>query len=148
PRLGRLRCRASFSSSPVEFFGVRGAGLQRQGYAGVEPQDYGADGMAPAEQLAAIDRRARELVAEQYRILNDQVLPGLAAGGVERVRLDDLTGAERRHVDTLFRASIAPVLTPLAIDPGHPFPHVHNKSLNIALVVERRNGGPKTRRHF
>jgi len=117
-------------------------------YAGVEPQDYGADGMAPAEQLAAIDRRARELVAEQYRILNDEVLPGLAAGGVERVRLDDLTEAERRHVDTLFRASIAPVLTPLAIDPGHPFPHVHNKSLNIALVIERRNGGPKPRRHF
>src|SRR5207237_1169643 len=112
------------------------------------PQDYGADGMAPAEQLAAIDRRARELVAEQYRILNDEVLPGLAAGGVERVRLDDLTEAERRHVDRLFRASIAPVLTPLAIDPGHPFPHVHNKSLNIALVIERRNGGPKTRRHF
>src|SRR2546429_10015247 len=104
--------------------------------------------MATAEQLAAIDRRARELVAEQYRILNDEVLPGLAAGGVERVRLDDLTEAERRHVDTLFRASIAPVLTPLAIDPGHPFPHVHNKSLNIALVIERRNGGPKPRRHF
>src|SRR6266576_386791 len=104
--------------------------------------------MAPAEQLAAIDRRARELVAEQYRILNDEVLPGLAAGGVEYVRLDDLTEAERRHVDTLFRASIAPVLTPLAIDPGHPFPHVHNKSLNIALVIERRNGGPKPRRHF
>src|SRR5256885_4648794 len=104
--------------------------------------------MAPAEQLAAIDRRARELVAEQYRILNDEVLPGLAAGGVERVRLDDLTEAERRHVDTLFRASIAPVLTPLAIDPGHPFPHVHNKSLTIALVIERRNGGPKPRRHF
>src|SRR2546426_10162270 len=115
---------------------------------GVEPQDHGADGMAPAEQLAAIDRRAGELVAEQYRILNDEVLPGLAAGGVERVRLDDLTEAERRHVDTLFRASIAPVLTPLAIDPGHPFPHVHNKSLNIALEIERRNGGPKTRRHF
>src|SRR2546430_9726398 len=99
--------------------------------------------MAPAEQLAAIERRAHELVAEQYRILNDEVLPGLAGGGVEHVRLDDLTEAERRHVDTLFRASIAPVLTPLAIDPGHPFPHVHNKSLNIALVIERRNGGQK-----
>ncbi len=64
------------------------------------------------------------------------------------MRLDDLTEAERRHVDTLFRASIAPVLTPLAIDPGHPFPHVHNKSLNIALVVKRRNGGQKPGRHF
>jgi len=148
PWLERLKFLAIFSSNLDEFFEIRVAGLQQQVYAGVEPQDYGADGMAPAEQLAAIDRRARELVAEQYRILNDEVLPGLAAGGVERVRLDDLTEAERRHVDTLFRASIAPVLTPLAIDPGHPFPHVHNKSLNIALVIERRNGGPKPRRHF
>jgi len=148
PWLERLKFLAIFSSNLDEFFEIRVAGLQQQVYAGVEPQDYGADGMAPAEQLAAIDRRARELVAEQYRILNDEVLPGLAAGGVEYVRLDDLTEAERRHVDTLFRASIAPVLTPLAIDPGHPFPHVHNKSLNIALVIERRNGGPKARRHF
>jgi len=148
PWLERLKFLAIFSANLDEFFEIRVAGLQQQVYAGVEPQDYGADGLAPAEQLAAIDRRARALVAEQYCILNDEVLPGLAGGGVERVRLDDLTGAERRHVDTLFRASIAPVLTPLAIDPGHPFPHVHNKSLNIALVVERRNGGPKARRHF
>jgi len=147
PWLERLKFLAIFSSNLDEFFEIRVAGLQQQVYAGVEPQDYGADGMAPAEQLAAIDRRAHELVAEQYRILNDEVLPGLATGGVQRVRLEDLTDAERRHVDTLFRASIAPVLTPLAIDPGHPFPHVHNKSLNIALVVERKNGGHK-RRHF
>jgi len=147
PWLERLKFLAIFCSNLDEFFEIRVAGLQQQAYAGVEPQDYGADGMAPAEQLAAIDRRAHELVAEQYRILNDEVLPGLATGGVQRVRLEDLTDAERRHVDTLFRASIAPVLTPLAIDPGHPFPHVHNKSLNIALVVERKNGGHK-RRHF
>ena len=147
PWLERLKFLAIFSSNLDEFFEIRVAGLQQQVYAGVEPQDYGADGMAPAEQLAAIDRRTHELVAEQYRILNDEVLPGLATGGVQRVRLEDLTDAERRHVDTLFRASIAPVLTPLAIDPGHPFPHVHNKSLNIALVVERKNGGNK-RRHF
>ena len=148
PWLERLKFLAIFSSNLDEFFEIRVAGLQQQVYAGVEPQDYGADGMAPAEQLAAIDRRAHELAAEQYRILDDEVLPGLAGGGVERVRLDDLTEAERRHVDTLFRASIAPVLTPLAIDPGHPFPHVHSKSLNIALVVKRRNGGQKPGRHF
>ena len=147
PWLERLKFLAIFSSNLDEFFEIRVAGLQQQVYAGVEPQDYGADGMAPAEQLAAIDRRAHELVAEQYRILNGEVLPGLAGGGVQRVLLEDLTEAERRHVDTLFRASIAPVLTPLAIDPGHPFPHVHNKSLNIALMVERRNGG-QPRRHF
>ena len=147
PWLERLKFLAIFSSNLDEFFEIRVAGLQQQVYAGVEPQDYGADGMAPAEQLAAIERRAHDLVAEQYRVLTEEVFPGLAAGGVERVRLEDLTDAERRHVETLFHSSIAPVLTPLAIDPGHPFPHVHNKSLNIALVVERRSG-QQARRHF
>jgi polyphosphate kinase len=147
PWLERLKFLAIFSSNLDEFFEIRVAGLQQQVYAGVEPQDYGADGMAPAEQLAAIDRRAHEQVAQQYRILNEEVLPGLADAGVELVRLDDLTEAERRHVELLFHASVSPVLTPLAIDPGHPFPHVHNKSLNIALLVERRNGG-QARRHF
>src|SRR2546425_4689357 len=147
PLLERLKFLAFFSSNLEEFFGIGVAGLQQQVYAGVEPQDYGADGLAPAEQLAAIDRRAHELVAAQYRILGTDVLPGLAAGGIERVRFDELTAAERRHVDALFRASVYPVLTPLAIDPGHPFPHVHNKSLNIALVVERKNGS-QPRRHF
>ncbi|HEY6157853.1 MAG TPA: polyphosphate kinase 1 [Gemmatimonadales bacterium] len=147
PWLERLKFLAIFSSNLDEFFEIRVAGLQQQVYAGVEPQDYGADGMAPAEQLAAIERRAHALVAEQYRILDEEVFPGLAAGGVERVRLEDLTDAERRQVEALFHSSIAPVLTPLAIDPGHPFPHVHNKSLNIALVVERRSSRQE-RRHF
>jgi polyphosphate kinase len=147
PWLERLKFLAIFSSNLDEFFEIRVAGLQQQVYAGVAPQDFGADGMAPAEQLAAIERRAHDLVAAQYRILNDAVFPGLAAGGVERVRFDDLTDAERRHVESLFRASVHPVLTPLAIDPGHPFPHVHNKSLNIALLVERGNGS-QARRHF
>ena len=147
PLLERLKFLAIFSSNLDEFFEIRVAGLQQQVYAGVAPQDYGADGMAPAEQLAAISRRAQELVATQYGILREEVFPGLAAGGIERVRSDELTESERRHAQQLFRASIQPVLTPLAIDPGHPFPHVHNKSLNVALVVERRTGGV-SRRHF
>src|SRR5690348_15838249 len=86
PWLERLKFVAIFSSNLDEFFEIRVAGLQQQVYAGVEPQDFGADGLAPADQLAAIDRRAHELVAEQYRILNDAVFPGLAQGGIERVR--------------------------------------------------------------
>src|SRR5437016_4145501 len=136
PWLERLKFLAIFSSNLDEFFEIRVAGLQQQVYAGVEPQDYGADGMAPAEQLAAIDRRARELVAEQYRILNDEVLPGLAAGGVECVRLDDLTEAERRHVDTLFRASIAPVLTPLAmILPDFGYLRDHGRPVRAVILT-------------
>src|SRR4029077_4301713 len=92
PWLERLKFLAIFSSNLDEFFEIRGAGLQQQVYAGVEPQDYGAAGMAPAEQLAAIERRAHELVAEQYRILNQEVFPGLAGGGGGRGALEGLDG--------------------------------------------------------
>ncbi|MGH7675929.1 MAG: polyphosphate kinase 1, partial [Gemmatimonadales bacterium] len=141
PWLERLKFAAIFSSNLDEFFEVRVAGLQQQLYAGLEPQDLAADGLDPAALLAAIDRRAHELVAEQYRVLGEELVPGLAAHGIEWVRLDQLSPAERRHVDDLFATSIYPVLTPLAIDPGHPFPHVHNKSLNIALLVENDETG-------
>ena len=137
PWLERLKFTSIFSSNLDEFFEIRVSGLQQQVYAGVEPQDFGAEGMAPAEQLAAIERRTHELVAQQYRVLMTEAFPGLAEVGIERVRWADLTPAERRHAVGFFRASVFPVLTPLAIDPGHPFPHVHNKSLNIALLVER-----------
>ena len=147
PWLERLKFLSIFSSNLDEFFEIRVSGLQQQVYAGVEPQDFGADGMAPAEQLAAIEKRAHELVAEQHRVLTTEVLPGLSDTGIERVRWSALTPAERRQAAGFFRASVFPVLTPLAIDPGHPFPHVHNKSLNIALLVERKNGG-LPRRHF
>ncbi|HXV85127.1 MAG TPA: polyphosphate kinase 1 [Gemmatimonadales bacterium] len=140
PLLERLKFLAIFSSNLDEFFEVRVAGLQQQLYAGLEPQDYGADRQDAAEQLARVDQRVHELVAAQYRVLTEDLFPGLAQFGIERVRYDDLTEAEQRHVDGLFRASVYPVLTPLAIDPGHPFPHVHNKSLNIALLVEGNRG--------
>ena len=136
PPLERLKFAAIFSSNLDEFFEVRVAGLLQQLYAGLEPQDFGVDGMDPAQQLAAVEKRAHELVAEQDRVLLDQIFPSLAAGGIERVRLEQLTESERAFADALFARSVYPVLTPLAIDPGHPFPHVHNKSLNVALVIE------------
>jgi len=135
PLLERLKFLAIFSSNLDEFFEVRVAGLQEQVYAGMAPQDFGADGLGPAEQLAAVDPKVHETVAEQYRVLREEVMPGLAEQGIVLVRYHELTDDERAHVDELFRASIYPVLTPLAIDPGHPFPHVHNKSLNLALLI-------------
>jgi len=146
PWLERLKFLAIFSSNLDEFFEIRVAGLQQQAYAGVEPQDFGADGMSPAEQIAAIAGRAHALVAEQYRILQTHVFPGLATQGIERIAYGGLTDAERQTVDALFQSSIFPVLTPLAIDPGHPFPHVHNKTLNIALLIDRPNGATPRRR--
>jgi len=136
PLLERLKFLAIFSSNLDEFFEVRVAGLQEQVYADMAPQDYGADGLGPAEQLAAIDPRVHELVAEQYRVLRTEVVPGLAEAGIVRLRYSELVAREREDVDQQFKASIYPVLTPLAIDSGHPFPHVHNKSLNIALMVQ------------
>ncbi len=138
PMLERLKFVSIFSSNLDEFFEVRVAGLQQQLWAGLEPQDYGADGLNPEEQLAAIDESAHELIAAQYRLLNEQIFPGLANAGIERVRYEQLKPAEAAYVESFFDSSVYPVLTPLAIDPGHPFPHVSNKSLNIALQIERQ----------
>ncbi len=135
PLLERLKFLAIFSANLDEFFEIRVAGLQQQVRAEVEPQDSGADGMDPATQLAAIGQRVQELLAAQSRLLHEELMPALADAGLERVRYDALTPDERQRVDALFDASIYPVLTPLAIDSGHPFPHVHNKSLNIALQL-------------
>ena len=139
PTLERIKFLSIVSSNLDEFFEVRVAGLQEQLYAGLEPQDFPADGLAPAEQLAGIGQRTHRLVGDQYRLLHEELIGQLEQSGIQWVRLADLLPAERRYVDSLFSSSIYPVLTPLAIDPGHPFPHVHNKSLNIALLVERKH---------
>ncbi len=141
PLLERLKFLAIFSSNLDEFFEVRVAGLQQQLYAGIAPQDYAVDGMDPTGQLTAIDKRVRELLALQDRLLHEDVMPALAAAGIEWVRYGGLSDEERQYVDEQFRTGIAPVVTPLAIDPGHPFPFVHNKSLNVALLVESVDTG-------
>ena len=139
PCLERIKFLSIVSSNLDEFFEVRVAGLQEQLYAGLEPQDFPADGLAPTEQLTRIDQRVHRLVGDQYQLLHRELIGQLGQGGIVWVRLEELSPDERGYVDTLFRTSIYPVLTPLAIDPGHPFPHVHNKSLNIALLVERKH---------
>lgn len=139
PGLERIKFLSIVSSNLDEFFEIRVAGLQEQLYAGLEPQDFPADGLAPTEQLTRIAQRVHHLVAEQYRLLHQELIGELQQSGIEWVRLAELSPAELAYVDTLFASSIYPVLTPLAIDPGHPFPHVHNKSLNIALLVERKH---------
>jgi polyphosphate kinase len=136
PWLERVKFLSIVSSNLDEFFEVRVAGLQQQLYAGLEPQDFAADGLAPAVQLTQISDRVHRLVGEQYRLLHQELIGGLKENGIEWVRLEELSRAERAYVDSLFAHNIYPVLTPLAIDPGHPFPHVHNKSLNIALLIE------------
>lgn len=141
PVLERIKFLAIFSSNLDEFFEVRVAGLKEQSLLGLEPQDYGPDGLNPLEQLDGIERRTHELVTEQYRLLREELLPELESHEVSRVSFDALSKAEREYVRSLFESTIYPVLTPLAIDPGHPFPLVQNHSLNIALLMEGEYSG-------
>jgi polyphosphate kinase len=144
PLLERAKFLSIFSCNLDEFFEVRVAGLQEQLKAGVEPQDYAADGLDPETVLGLIASRTHELVERQYRVLGDDVMPALREHGIERVRYGELSDVERQHVEWTFASDIYPILTPLAIDPGHPFPHVHNKSLNLVFLLRNREGrGPR-----
>jgi polyphosphate kinase len=136
PLLERLKFLAIVSSNLDEFFMVRVGGLQQKVQAGI-PRGSGADRMPPLEQLERISQEVRQMVAGQYSSLLGQVLPALEAEGIVLKKEKDLTDAERQRLTEVFHQEIFPVLTPLAIDPGHPFPHLLNKSLNLAVVLRR-----------
>jgi polyphosphate kinase len=134
PLLERLKFLAIFSSNLDEFFMVRVGGLQQKMHSGIAVGS-GADRMPPREQLDRISQTVRQLVAEQYRSLYTEVMPRLEAEGIVLRGQQDLTEQDRQHLQEVFRREIFPVLTPLAIDPGHPFPHLLNKSLNLAVLL-------------
>src|SRR4051794_6193573 len=140
PLLERLKFLAIFASNLDEFFMVRVGGLQQKVQAGIN-RGSGGDKMTPPAQLERIGATVRELVAEQYRCLTKDVLPALAEKGIVIRGQNELTAENRKHLRTVFGDQIFPVLTPLAIDPGHPFPHLLNKSLNLAVLL-RRPGDP------
>ncbi len=141
PLLERLKFLAIFGSNLDEFFMVRVGGLQQKVQAGIE-RGSGADRMAPAEQLEKIGRAVRELVGIQYRCLMTEVLPALETEGIVFRGAGSLTPQDHEYLRDIFRKEIFPVLTPLAIDPGHPFPHLLNKSLNLAVLLQRSNQDP------
>jgi polyphosphate kinase len=132
PLLERLKFLAIFGSNLDEFFMVRVAGLRRQIASGT--LHHTPDGLTPAEQLAAIRERVALLLDDQRRILGE-LLAELAPHGVRLVGMAELTPGERRAIDEQFESQIFPVLTPLAVDPGHPFPYVSNLSLSLAVEV-------------
>ena len=134
PLLERLKFLAIFSSNLDEFFMVRVAGLHRQVDAGVSVP--GADGMAPAQVLAALSKRAHELVAEQHRLMLRELLPAMAKERVHLRRAGQWTRDQERFLRKWFQESALPVITPIAIDPGHPFPHVANRTLCLVLELE------------
>jgi polyphosphate kinase len=141
PLLERLKFLAIFESNLDEFFMVRVGGLQQKVQLGIT-YGSGADRMPVKEILQRILDKVAPLTAEAYRVLNDVVLPGLEREGIVVRGLKDFSDADRRYLGDVFRKQIFPVLTPLAIDPGHPFPHLLNKSLNLAVIL-RRPGDPE-----
>ncbi|MFL5582525.1 MAG: polyphosphate kinase 1 [Gemmatimonadaceae bacterium] len=132
PLLERLKFLAIFSSNLDEFYMVRVAGLRRQVAAGVTSTP--PDGLTPQEQLDAINARVRTLRARQRECL-EELLPALADRGVRLLRMDELAPPEWAVVDEYFESQIFPVLTPLAVDPGHPFPYISSLSLSLAVTV-------------
>ncbi len=136
PLLERLKFLAIFESNLDEFFMVRVGGLQQKVLLGIA-YGSGADRMSVKTQLERITQAVTHMVNEAYRCLNHEVLPGLEKEGIELRGPRALTEDDRRHLGELFRREVFPVLTPLAVDPGHPFPHLLNKSLNLVVVLQR-----------
>ncbi len=143
PLLERANFLAIFASNLDEFFMVRVAGLKRRIATGVATRS--ASGLQPREVLDLIWTRSRELMARHAACFQQDVSPALAEEGIHLIRWPDLTEKEQARLFTLFRNQIFPVLTPLAVDPAHPFPYISGLSLNLAVVVRNPVSG---HRHF
>jgi len=141
PLLERARFLAIFSSNLDEFFMVRVAGLKRRIDAGLAQR--GTSGLLPRELHEAILSTSRDLVAEQARVFTDEVLPELADKGIVILRWSDLTQAETGRLSEMFKERIYPILTPLAVDPSHPFPYISGLSLNLAVQLRNPETGTR-----
>src|SRR5215813_5625730 len=133
PLLERLKFLAIFSSNLDEFFMVRVSGLQEAIEA--EIFEESPDGMSPSEQLLEIRSRLKPMLERQMRCLTDGVLPKLAEEGIVIRPFRELTRRERKLADDYFFENVFPILTPQAVDPGHPFPYISNLSLNLGVMV-------------
>src|SRR5271165_2551380 len=133
PLLERVRFLAIFSRNLDEFFQVRIGGLHEQLREGVGGTS--SDGLTITEQLDIIKPRTEQLVERSARIFAEQLKPAPAQAGIRFADCSELNESDRAHLDKMFYEQIFPVLTPLAVDPGHPFPYISNLSLNLAVVV-------------
>jgi len=138
PLLERAKFLAIFASNLDEFFMVRVAGLKRRLNAGLPMR--GGDRVSLRNQLEMITERAAELVTRQSACFADEVRPKLQAEGIEIVKWGELDAPERERLRTYFREQVFPVLTPLAVDPAHPFPYISSRSLNLAVALRDPNG--------
>lgn len=144
PLLERIKFLAIFGSNMDEFFMVRVSGIRKQ----VETRimDVSPDGLTPPDQLAAIRKLASELMIDAQRCYQRKLLPKLDKTGIHVIDYQKLSKTQKERADTYFREVIYPVLTPLALDPGHPFPHISNLSLNLAIVIRDKKGNEKIAR--
>ena len=133
PLLERVKFLAIVSQNLDEFFQVRVSGLREQFDAGIRATS--ADGLEPAEQLRAIRARVEPLMEQQATIFTHDIAPALDEVGVGIYDWETLSDADRKHLQGVFDERVFPVLTPLAVDPAHPFPYISNLSLNLAVVV-------------
>ncbi len=138
PLLERIKFLAIVGSNLDEFFMVRVSGLKKQVEAGVIVPP--PDGISPVEQLAAIRKVSAQIMSQARECLRDDLLPQLRKAGIYVLDYGELTPKQKASVDEYFNEVIFPVLTPLAVDPSHPFPHISNLSLNLAVVLRDQNG--------
>ena len=139
PLLEQAKFSAIFSNNLDEFFMVRVASLKSQVEAGIETPSV--DGLSPLEQLAAIQTKLRPLLEQQQQHYRDTLRPQLAEHGVQVLDYEQLNGEQRAWINQHFRSAIFPVLTPLAVDPAHPFPFISNLSFNIAALIRDPDTG-------
>jgi polyphosphate kinase len=142
PLLERVKFLSIVESNLHEFFMVRVGGLRMQRDAGVVTPD--AEGMSPARQLASIRKESLKLLEEMRQYWREEMVPQLYKAGIRIMNYSELTTRQKEAADNFFDEAIFPVLTPLAVDPGHPFPHISNLSLNLAVSLQDRSG----QRHF
>ncbi|MGM0413265.1 MAG: polyphosphate kinase 1 [Pseudomonadota bacterium] len=137
PLLERLKFLCISSTNLDEFFEVRAAGLVQKAELG--SMATGPDNLAPAEALRAIAETAHDLVDEQYRTLNEELLPALEAESIRFIRRGDWSPEQERWLREYFESELAPVISPLGLDPAHPFPRILNKSLNFLVSLEGKD---------
>lgn len=137
PLLERLKFLCISTTNMDEFFEIRVAGVKQRLEAG--SVDAGPDGLGPQELLAAISERAHEVVTEQYEVLNDELLPALEAENIRFLRRDSWTEEQINWLRDYFEDELLPILSPIGLDPAHPFPRVLNKSLNFICQLSGKD---------
>jgi polyphosphate kinase len=135
PLLERCRFLAIFSSNLDDFYMIRVATLKRKLEAGVVKKNTA--GFTPLELMAEVSKRTQELIERQTKCFHEDLFPKLSASGIEITPWEDLDAQEKDYINKLFTNKIFPVLTPLAVDPSHPFPYISGLSLNLAVLVKK-----------